>query len=299
MKFYFILVSVVLFAHCKPNDPSAAETAASENSAASSRFPVLTHTWETSGALKTPESVLYDRENNLLYVSCINGVPPTEKDNDGFIAMVSTDGKIITERWVRGLHAPKGMGILGASLIVTDIDRLVAIDRKTGKMIKTWPVKGAQFLNDIVTTPDGVVYFTDSNTSTIYKLELDKVSEVKADTTLGGTNGICFHDGKLFLAAYISGDVHRFDPVTGEVTTIARGIPGGDGIVRFGNGFLVSNWNGEVYYVTDAGEVKKVLDTQAAKMNAADICLLPDLSYLLVPTFFGNTVAAYQMTLPL
>ena len=32
----------------------------------------------------------------------------------------------------------------------------------------------------------------------------------------------------------------------------------GDGIERFGNGFLVSNWNGEVYYLGDDGKVTEI-----------------------------------------
>jgi outer membrane protein assembly factor BamB len=299
--YYGIFLLIVLLASCKPKDETASESAttADTTAIAPSDIPVLKRVWETPTSLTTAESVLFDEANNILYVSCIGGVPPTQKDKDGFIAMVSTDGKIITEKWVTGLSAPKGMGLLGTTLFVTDIDRLVAIDTKTGKVIKSYDVKGAEFLNDVTTTADGIVYFTDSNTSTVYKLAMDKIETVRADTTLGGTNGITLFDGKLYLPTFMSGQVHRMDPATGTSEKIADGIPGGDGIERFGNGFLVSNWNGEVYYLSDDGKVTEILDTQEAKLNAADIEVLPGRALLLVPTFFGNTVTAYEMTIPM
>lgn len=301
MKPYIAIVALALFAACKPKDQVSTETTTipDSTSVVEVKVPALDRLWETPATMTTAESVLFDADNNLLYVSCIGSVPPTAKDSDGFIAMVSLDGKIITQKWVTGLHAPKGMGLIGNTLFVTDIDKLVAIDKRTGKVIKSYPVEGAEFLNDVATTPEGLVYFTDSNTSTVYKLELDKVDIVKADTTLGGTNGICMMGGKICVSTFESGFVHRLDATTGAVETLADGIPSGDGIERYGDGFLVSNWNGEVYYLGDDGRVTKILDTKQANLNAADIKVVPERNVMYVPTFFGNTVTAYQLRMPL
>jgi hypothetical protein len=56
--------------------------------------------------------VYHDTSADVLYVSCINGVPADKKDEDGFIAKVGMDGKIINLKWATGLSAPKGMGKL-------------------------------------------------------------------------------------------------------------------------------------------------------------------------------------------
>jgi sugar lactone lactonase YvrE len=230
-------------------------------------------------------------------VSCINGTPADKKDGDGFIAKLGLDGKIITLKWATGLNAPKGMGILGTNLLVTDIDRLVAIDLKTGKISNTWLVKGASLLNDLDVAPDGTVYFTDSNTSSIYALRGGTTVEtvVDADTTLGGTNGIYVDGNSLMLAGTSSGDVWRFDLTTHQVQKVASEIPNGDGVEKYQKGWLVSNWNGEVHYIASDGAVTEILDSQEAKLNAADIKVIQEKHLLLVPTFFGNKVSAYEL----
>ena len=49
--------------------------------------------WESDTLLRTPESVLIDRERNVLYVSNVN-LNPWEKDGNGFISKMDMDGKI-------------------------------------------------------------------------------------------------------------------------------------------------------------------------------------------------------------
>lgn len=65
------------------------------------------------------------------WIVCVNG-QPTEKNGKGFIARLSTKGEVLTLEWAKGMDAPKGMGLAGDLLWVTDIDRLHAIDTKTG-----------------------------------------------------------------------------------------------------------------------------------------------------------------------
>ena len=62
-----------------------------------------------------------------------------------------------------------------------------------------------------------------------------------------------------------------------------------------GKDFIISNWNGEIYHVTAKGAVTKILDTKAAKVNAADITYIRKQNLLLVPTFFDNKVMAYKV----
>ena len=48
--------------------------------------------WTLDG-LETPESVLFDEERDVLYVSNVGG-EPTVKDGNGYISRVSPDGKM-------------------------------------------------------------------------------------------------------------------------------------------------------------------------------------------------------------
>jgi outer membrane protein assembly factor BamB len=141
---------------------------------------------------------------------------------------VGLDGKIITLKWATGLSDPRGMGIVNKTLYVTDIDRLVAINMDNGKITNTWKVKGASYLNDIATAEDGTVYFTDSNSSSIYALRNDKLETlVEQDSTLGGTNGIYVDGPSLMLACMKSGKVLRMDIKTHQVQQVAEGIGAG------------------------------------------------------------------------
>jgi outer membrane protein assembly factor BamB len=295
---FFLFAASVIFS-CKPSTTVTEEskTDAGDSTATTVvNIPGLKYLWETEKTLTTAESVLYDKTNNLLYVSCINGTPLDKKDGDGFISRVGLDGKIMDLKWATGLSAPRGMGQAGNTLYVTDIDRLVSVEIPTGKILKSWNVKGASFLNDLYITEDGKVYFTDSNTSTVYTLANDKIEVVLADTTLGGTNGILVEGKNILLASSESGLVFTWNMETKELQKIAEEIPGGDGIERYGEGLLVSNWNGEVHYISANGEVTEILDTQEAKLNAADIEIIADKNLLLVPTFYGNGVTAYELS---
>src|SRR5690606_14202619 len=109
--------------------------------------PTLTKVWETDTVLTTAESTLYDKDNDIIYVSNING-NHSEKDGNGFISRMEADGTISQLQWVAGLNAPKGMAIMGDKLYVTDIDELVEINIADSSIANKYPVEGATFLND-------------------------------------------------------------------------------------------------------------------------------------------------------
>ncbi len=63
--------------------------------------------------------------------------PPLTKDGNGFLSKISPDGKMITAEWVKGFNAPKGLGLVGGTLYVADIDELVAVDIAKGEINET------------------------------------------------------------------------------------------------------------------------------------------------------------------
>ena len=291
-KMITIVAVVVFLAGCnqaKKEDEQANEAPAAEEKKA----PVtLTLKWETEPMLTTCESVLHDEDADVLYVSNINGAPDA-KDGNGFISKVSLDGKVTEQNWVKGMDAPKGMGLHNGKLFVTDIDRVHEIDTKTGKISKTHPVKGATFLNDIA-VDNGKVYVSDSRGGSIYLIDEGKVSTFLAD--LQGPNGLFADNNQLVVALWGAKTLNTLDPSSKEITLRTEGIENPDGIEAIDNNeYLISSWNGMVHHVDSDWKKTLVLDTRQDSVNSADIEYIKSKNLLLVPTFFKNTVRAYEV----
>lgn len=285
IKPFILLASLGLLASCDTKKQEGSDQDSTVVAEAS-----LEQIWATDTTLMTPESVLFDGSNNVLYVSLIDGAPDG-KDGKGGIAKVGTDGKIINANWVTGLSAPKGMGMAGNQLYVTDLTDLVQIDIPSGKIVKKTPVEGAVFLNDVSADKQGNVYFTDMRAGKIHMLKDGKITTVL--DSINNPNGVlAVADGILFTE---SGKLQKLDAQNNK-TTLAEGMDGStDGIEEVAPGeYLVSCWVGEIYHVKD-GVATKLLDTKADKINSADIGYDAAKKIVYVPTFFKNSVVAYQL----
>jgi sugar lactone lactonase YvrE len=283
MRPLLLLSMIALFAaSCQPKKESAIAT-----------IPTLELTWETDTLMTTSESVIYDESNDVLYVSNINGAPDG-KDGNGFISKISLDGTIATQKWIEGMDAPKGMGIYGGKLYVTDIDRLHEIDLAAGKIAMTYPVEGASFLNDITVDAKGNVYISDMNTHEILLFANGTVNKWLTGQT--SPNGLLAEENTLWMALWNAKTLNQIDITTQAVTLKADSIENPDGIKAVGDGgYLVSSWNGMITYVDPEGKNSILLDTRADSVSAADIEYIASKNLLLVPTFFKNTVRAYTL----
>ncbi|MEI9943308.1 MAG: ATP/GTP-binding protein [Chitinophagaceae bacterium] len=255
----------------------------------------LVKLWETSPVFKVPESVLFDAKNKTLYISnidTINGSDPWTKDGRGSIGKMSADGKSVTAEWVKGLEAPKGMGLYNGKLYVADLAGIVVIDVASGKIDKTITVAGSQGLNDISIDKSGVIYVSDSKIRKIYKVK-DGVSELYIDS-LKGPNGVLARGNDFYLVD--NGGLYKRN-ADKSLTTITTGMEGGcDGVENVtGDDFIVSTWGGVVYYVSANGTKETLMDGRPTKTNSADIGFDAATKTVFVPTFWKNTVAAYQV----
>jgi hypothetical protein len=255
----------------------------------------LTLKWSTDTLLRVPESVFFDEKNNLLYVSNIVG-KSNEKDGNGFISKVSTDGKIITAQWATGLDAPKGMGLYKGKLYIADLSRVVAFETSSGKMTSKIEIDGAQFLNDITIDNNGTVYVSDSNTGKIYQIVKDKAELYFESSDFKRINGLLALNNELYVADAGNGINYKLSKDK-KLTRYTETSQGADGIVKVGNDeYIVSSWGGEVYYVGSDAKSQKILDTKEQKLNSADVDYDPKTKTLFVPTFFGNRVMAYTFS---
>ena len=82
-----------------------------------------------------------------------------------------------------------------------------------------------------------------------------------------------------------------------KLTKIADGMEGGtDGVEPvYDKEFIVSCWAGVIYYVNADGTKDTLLDTRNDKKNTADIGYVPSTRMVYVPTFWKNSVVAYEL----
>jgi sugar lactone lactonase YvrE len=298
-KFTSLLIAIVLvFAQCnskkQPAELTGQEEPASEKPAAPRVS--LTKAWTTPEDLTTCESTLYYPEEDIIFVSNING-KPQEKDGNGFISKLSTDGNIIELKWVDGLNAPKGMAIQNGKLYVSDISELVQIDLATATVTGRYTIEGASFLNDVAINNEGKVFVTGSDMGGIYTVEDDALVTWLEHEDFKRPNGLYAIEDTLFVAFAGDGIFRAVHMGTKEMTKLAEGLGRSDGIAPDGKGnFFVSSWSGAVFFIPEGQQPIEILNTEQQGLNSADIDYMKDEQLLLVPTFQGNTVEAYKVT---
>jgi DNA-binding beta-propeller fold protein YncE len=249
--------------------------------------------WETAPGLKIPESVLYDSVTGIIYVSNVEG-NPSVKDSTGFISTLSTDGKILNAGWVKGIDAPKGMGILNNHLFVSNIDEVVEIDIATATIVKRHAVKGSAFLNDIaIDTKTGMIFITDSGNGEVYVLLSGNVNLWLQGPMFKGANGLYLRDKLLYIGT--GNSILQADIQSGEVVVTLPNTGGVDGLfVTSDNNFIFSDWKGSVFISVRKRKPELLLNTTPQKINAADFGINAAKHLILIPTFGDNKVVCYS-----
>lgn len=286
--FLLLAIAVTACNNSSQNSTSQSDTTSASDSAKHE----LVLKWETDSLLKVPESVLLDKANNVLYVSNIDGQDPWKADGKGSIGKVGLDGKIIAADWVSGLEAPKGLGMYNGKLYAADLTNLVIIDIASGKIEQKVAVAGAVGLNDIAIDNKGVLYVSDSPGKQVFRFENGK-AEVFLDK-LNGPNGLFINGDDIFVL-----DNQAMHKVNADktLTMIADGLDGNaDGLENVsGNDYIISCWEGLIWYINADGTKEKLLDTKASNKNTADIGFDKESKTVYVPTFFSNTIVAYEV----
>ena len=262
----------------------------------------LTLNWEIDG-LSNPESVIYDPKLNHLYVSNVNG-SPVEKDGNGFISIVSLDGKIIQEKWVIGLNAPKGLALHGRTLYTADIDELVAIDINSGRIINKFKVNDAKFLNDVTANKNGDIYISDMFLNRIHLLTEDNFSIWIESSELEAPNGLLALEDEIILGSWgkmtegfateIPGHLKQISIKDKTIQSIGDGSSVGniDGVESDDNGgFYITDWiSGKLLHINSLGEVSELLDLP---QGSADHEVIIEKNLIFIPLMMDNKLLSY------
>lgn len=249
----------------------------------------LEKVWETDTVLYTPESVLFHAGAKTLYVSNIGDF---QKEKSGYISKLDVNGNIITKIWTPELTAAKGMGLHNNRLYVAEQNTVAVIDLNSGKILHRIAVRDAQLLNDITVDEKGIVYVSDTRAGKIYRIENGAPAIYLQD--LKSPNGLLSIGDDLYILA--DGKLMKANK-NKSLSVLADGMDGGvDGIEMVKeNEFLVTGWQGLMYYVKSDGSKQVLLDTREQNLNAADLGYDPVNRIIYLPTFSGNKVVAYRL----
>ena len=303
------LISAVLFtAACNRGDRRADTAAVAPDTA-----PKLV---VSVPGFQTPESVRYDEDLDLFFVSNING-NPSMKDGNGYISRVRADGTVDSSAFIRGGHngvqldAPKGIAISGDTLWVSDIDAVRAFNRRTGEPVASIALKsmGATFLNDVVIGPDGSVYITDTGIRFDSKGNMthpgkDRVFRITGRTpkvvvqadSMGSPNGIAWDGTKnrFVIVPFSSPWLFTWQTNAIQPAALAQGPGGYDGVEVLADGrILVSSWADSSIHLF-AGESRRAIIT--GKPAPADFGIDTKRNRIAIPLFNDNVVEIWQLT---
>jgi streptogramin lyase len=289
-------------------DTMAADTASASTAAAvDSGFSLIS----TIAGFSAPEAARYDGEQDVWFVSNINGMP-SEEDNNGFISRVRPNGTIDSLHFIAGgrggvtLNAPKGMVLAGDTLWVADIGVARAFNARTGASIGDVTAPGATMLNDLALGPDGAVYITDTGlkfgqegaqpqASRIYRITGMRASRALESASLQGPNGIAWDGARnAFIIGSFLGD-SLFSWAPGD--SMPRGIAGGagqwDGVAVLSDGrVLVSSWADSSLNVLDGRTLRGVL---GGLNGPAGIGVDPERMQVAIPSIPANEVRLYHV----
>jgi hypothetical protein len=304
-----LIAIAFLLAACGKDRPAA------DTTSAASAPSTATKVGETAG-FNIPESVKYDAELDVYFVSNING-NPSQKDNNGWIGRVHADSLGAVTRLVEGgkggvnLNAPKGMAIKGDTLFVADIDMLRRFNKRTGASFENVSLREQQatFLNDVAVGPDGI-YVTDTGirfdatggmthpgVNRVFKVVGTLVTSARLNAdSLMNPNGIAWDakNSRFVLAPFGGPSISAWKPGDSTFTAMTSGPGGYDGVEVLDNGnVLVSSWTDSTVYILHGGTHMMPLVKNVAA--PADIGVDTKRSLVAIPRFNDGKVEYWRI----
>jgi len=265
--------------------------------------PILVPSWKTQAVLDGPESIVFDKHNNVFYVSNVNG-HPLEVDGNGYISILSAEGNIIEQKWLTGLNAPKGLALDGSLLYVSDINELIVIDTVTATIKARYKDDNAKFLNDVALDMNGNVYVSDMFTDKIHQLKDNEFTVWLESATLEKPNGLLVEGNQIIVGSWgvmtdgfatdVAGHLKSIDLKTKKISSLGNQSPAGnlDGVEADGKGnYYVTDWlNGKLLHIEPSGKSTTLL---VLGQGSADHTVVDDL--IVIPMMLDNTIMTFKV----
>ncbi len=250
------------------------------------------------------ECARYDAAGDRILVSNLG---PRDAGNDGFISLLSPDGKVTELKWIEGgrngvtLINPLGLFVARGTLYVADITAVRLFDLASGAPRGSIEIAGAIRLNDLTVAPDGTIYVTDSagegKAGAVYRISPRRKVTLFAprDDSSERPNGVAIMaDGSVVHGG--RGVNLVFRDKSGRISR-ERSLPLGrvDGIVPLPDGGLL-------VAAQDAHAVYRLPPAGPAVPVASDIPIPAAIgldtrrNHLLIPQIAANSLTIVELT---
>jgi hypothetical protein len=206
---------------------------------------------QTITGFEAPESVI--KSGDKLFVSNIGGAKPDPMalDSNGFISELSTDGKIIHQKFQKGvLNGPKGLAIVKDVVYTADINRVVGFNIHSGEQVFEVAIP-AIMLNDLCKVDDKHICVSETMSGRVMLIDLGDKS-IRFLGSITGANGVTYDEKSGMLYAVGMGpnmtggkifgrDIKSQDTLFHELQNSPTGIF--DGLEMYDNHHLLaSDW---------------------------------------------------------
>src|SRR4030042_3546834 len=271
-KYYAMKKLIISFIICIPF--LSAQTAAQ-----------LTKIWESDTIFKGPESAAYDAIRNCLYISNYNKNPRDGMMyNEDYITKTDLNGRVLENIFVNGLTCPTGICVLKNRLYIVERFGLVVYELQLNKIETRYRINDTEFLNDVSVDSSGNIYISDSGSDIIYRIKDGMFEKWLNSKEVNQTNGILVDGDILIVGANSDGSLKAVNTTDMAICKIASLPPGIiDGIKKCGDDYLVSHYEGNLYLVSNNGEVTELLNTRTEQIYCADFEYIDELNLLIIP----------------
>jgi sugar lactone lactonase YvrE len=297
------LVLALALAACAGEKPPVARTHAAPAS------PTLV---TTVRGLSAPESVIHDADQDVYFVTNINGNPGA-RDGNGFISRMKPDGTVDSLHFVMGgrngvtLNAPKGTAITGDTLWVTDLDAVRGFNRFTGAPLATIEFgRRARFLNDLALGPVGRLYVSEMGVATndagqmsptgldnVFRIgDGHRIESIMTRSKVPMPNGITSHGQGLLIGSFSEPEVREWREDAESLVTVGKASGTVDGIGVLDDGRIVaSSWDDSTVAVVGATPEPLITGVAAP----ADFEIDRKRHRVLIPQLTENQVVIWQL----
>ncbi len=253
----------------------------------------LESVWESDNQFNVPETTVYDKKNNCVYISNYDGYVFSNNKGLQTIAKLNLTDYSINHKWIDGLNNPMGMAIKDNFLYVVEGNALVRIDITKAEIEERMSFNKVGMLNDIAVS-DNLMLLTDFRGNKIFEFKDNTLSEWFSSDLLMNPNGIEIYKDEVYVLTDKDHALKRIDVKEKEINTIKRfetGLMDGIELDDFGNIYISLN-EGQIFRIQN-DEVTEILNTQGSGC-IANFELIPERNYLIVPTFTDNSVSVYK-----